>query len=135
MIILSGKITLAVGLFDFAQEGTGKRPRTLEIRQVVLLFRERLHISWADLRWVGISLISVQIFSLLSFRIIKIISGCSKCFFQIPGTKLRGIIFVLKKNYSFFMMNILLKKINKNFPRFCQWFSKGFVNSLPNPVW
>ena len=57
------------------------------------------NISWADLRWVGISLISVQIFWLLSFRIVKIISGCSKYFFQIPGTKLHGIIFVLKKKY------------------------------------
>ena len=44
MIILSWKITLALGLFDFAQEGTGKRPRTLEIRQVVRLFREGLHL-------------------------------------------------------------------------------------------
>ena len=43
MIILFGKITPALGLIEFAQEGTGKRPRTLEIRQVVTLFRERLH--------------------------------------------------------------------------------------------
>ena len=47
MIILFGKITLAVGLIDFAQEGTGKRPRTPEIRQVLIVFRERLHMwTW-----------------------------------------------------------------------------------------
>ena len=33
------------GLIDFAQEGTGKRPRTLGISQVVIVFRERLHMS------------------------------------------------------------------------------------------
>ena len=43
MTILFGKITPALGLIEFAQIGTGKRPRTLEIRQVVTLFRERLH--------------------------------------------------------------------------------------------
>ena len=45
MIILFGKITPALGLIEFAQIGTGKRPRTLEIRQVVILFREGLHVG------------------------------------------------------------------------------------------
>ena len=92
--------------------------------------------------YLCISLISVQIFSLLSFRIVKIISGCSKCFFQIPGTKLRGIIFVLKKLYFFFMMKILLKKSTKKIRDFFNDlvrvlsipYQTGFGKELTKPL-
>ena len=49
MIILFGKITPALGLIECAQEGTGKHPRTLGIRQVVTLFREGLHMGDSEL--------------------------------------------------------------------------------------
>ena len=45
MIIPHRKITPALSLFDFAHIGPGKRPRTLQICQVLILFREGLHIS------------------------------------------------------------------------------------------
>ena len=48
MVILHQKITPALSLFEFDQIHTSKRPRILEICQVVILFRERLHVMEKD---------------------------------------------------------------------------------------
>ena len=88
--------------------------------------RNYVHIPLPDLRWGAKSLIFVKVFLSLIFHLFKIIAEFSKCFFWIPGTKLRGIRKNSEKNIIFSWRKLILKIWSQTISVFF-WKSKIFI--------